>query len=255
VGIDVGRGQGLTARTPHFYERLAEIVGPTYLRYSFTRSTEPEVSFLVEVLGLASGDRLLDVGCGPGRHSHALAGRGMQVVGVDLAQRFVDVARGDAPDRASFVRGDARHLPVAPASMDAVVCLCQGGFGLLGGGEDEATAISAMAGALRVGGRLALSAVSAYFVLRFLEEHDTFDADYGVNHEVATVRDEAGAHVEIDLWTTCFTPRELRLLCARAGLDVMHLWSVGPGQYARRPPDLDHPEWLVVAQRTNSQEP
>jgi hypothetical protein len=112
-----------------------------------------------------------------------------------------------------------------------------------------------MAGALRVGGRLALSAVSAYFVLRFLEEHDTFDADYGVNHEVATVRDEAGAHVEIDLWTTCFTPRELRLLCARAGLDVMHLWSVGPGQYARRPPDLDHPEWLVVAQRTNSQEP
>ena len=44
-------------------------------------------------------------------------------------------------------------------------------------------------------------------------------------------------------------------MLARAGLEVLHLWSVGPGQYARHPPDLDHPEWLVVAQRANSREP
>lgn len=248
----MGGGQRLTARTPHFYERLAELVGSGYLRYSFTRSTESEVSFLAEVLALTPGDRVLDVGCGPGRHSHAFARRGMRVVGVDVAQRFVDLARRDAPDGASFVRGDARDLPVRTASMDAVVCLCQGGFGLLGGGEDEGAAISAMAGALRVGGRLALSAISAYFVLRFLEEHDAFDADSGVNHEVATVRNEEGSEAEVDLWTTCFTPRELRLLCSRAGLEVLHLWSVGPGRFARRPPDLDHPEWLVVARRGNS---
>jgi SAM-dependent methyltransferase len=245
----LGRSQGLTPRTPHFYERLAEIVGPAYLRYSFTRGTESEVSFLVDALGLAPGERVLDVGCGPGRHSHALARRGMRVLGVDVAQRFVDVARRDAPEGATFVRGDARSLPVGAGSMDAVVSLCQGGFGLLGGGEDEGAAISAMAGALRAGGRLAVSAISAYFVLRFLEEQDNFDADSGVNHEVATVRDEEGAEAEIDLWTTCFTPRELRLLCAGVGLHVLHLWSVGPGQYAPRPPDLGHPEWLMVAQR------
>jgi SAM-dependent methyltransferase len=254
VGIDLGRSQGLTAAvpqrsTPHFYERLAEIVGPGYLRYSFTRSTESEVAFVADALGLASGERVLDVGCGPGRHSHALARRGLRVVGVDVAEPFVDLARQHAPDGATFVRGDARRLPVRPASMDAVVCLCQGGFGLLGGGEDEGAALGAMAAALRVGGRLALSAVSAYFVLRFLEKGDTFDADLGVNHEVAQVRDHRGGEAELDLWTTCFTPRELRLLCSRAGLEVRHIWSVGPGQYARRAPDLDHPESLVVAER------
>jgi SAM-dependent methyltransferase len=237
-------------RVPHFYERLAEIVGPAYLRYSFTRSTESEVSFVAEALGLATGQRVLDVGCGPGRHSHALARRGNRVVGVDVAQPFVELARLDAPEGAAFVRGDARRLPVAAASMDAVICLCQGGFGLLGGGEGEQASLDGMAGALRVGGRLALSAVSAYFVLRFLEEGDTFDADLGVNHEVTTVQDDDGRRSELDLWTTCFTPRELRILCARAGLEVLHLWSVGPGHYARRPPDIDHPEWLVVAQRS-----
>jgi SAM-dependent methyltransferase len=242
-------------RTPHFYERLAEVVGPHYLRYSFTRSTESEVDFVADALALAPGDRVLDVGCGPGRHSHALARRGLQVTGVDVAQQFVELARHHAPDGATFVRGDARRLPVAAASVDAVICLCQGGFGLLGGGEGEQAALDGMAGALRVGGRLALSAVSAYFVLRFLEQGDTFDADLGVNHELATVRDQEGGKAELDLWTTCFTPRELRLLCSRAGLEVRHIWSVGPGQYARRGPDLDHPEWLVVAERRRASPP
>jgi SAM-dependent methyltransferase len=239
---------------PHFYERLADIVGPTYLRYSFTRSTESEVSFVAEALGLEPGQLVLDVGCGPGRHSHALARRGVRVVGVDVAQRFVELARRDASTGAGFMRGDARRLPVAPASADAAICLCQGGFGLLGGGAGEQQAMEEISGALRVGGRLALTAVSAYFVLRYLEQGDTFDAADGVNHEVASVRDEGGAEVAVDLWTTCFTPRELRLLCDRAGLEILHIWSVGPGRYAQRPPDLDHPEWLVVAERGHAQE-
>jgi SAM-dependent methyltransferase len=242
-------------RTTHFYEWLAEVVGPGYLRYSFTRSTESEADFVADALGLAPGERVLDVGCGPGRHSHALARRGLRVVGVDVAEAFVDLARRRAPEGAAFVRGDARDLSVRPSSVDAVVCLCQGGFGLLGGGEDEGAAVAAMAAVLRVGGRLALSAVSAYFVLRFLEQGDTFDADLGVNHEVATVRGHQGGEAELDLWTTCFTPRELRLLCRRAGLEVHHIWSVGPGRYARRAPDLDHPELLVVAERRADSRP
>ena len=249
MGIDLGRGQGLNPRVPHFYERLADIVGPAYLRYSFARGTESEVSFVADALALGPGRLVVDVGCGPGRHSHALARRGVRVVGVDVAQRFVELARHGSPVGAGFVRGDARRLPVAPGSADAVICLCQGGFGLLGGGTGEQAALEEMAGALRVGGRLAVTAVSAYFVLRYLEQGDTFDPAHGVNHEVATVRDESGDQVAVDLWTTCFTPRELRLLCDRAGLEVLHLWSVGPGSYAPRPPDLDHPEWLVVAKR------
>jgi hypothetical protein len=83
-----------------------------------------------------------------------------------------------------------------------------------------------------------------------LEESDRFDAGAGVNHEVATVRDESGAEADFDLWTSCFTPRELRLLADRAGLAVDAIWSVTPGAYAANPPDLEHPEFLLVATRT-----
>ncbi len=233
----------------HFFEAVARFLGPAYLRYSFTKGTEAEVTTLCEILSLRPGELVLDVGCGPGRHSLALQRRGLRVVGVEIAEDFVKLAAEGAERCAAFVRGDVRSLPVRAGSIDAVISLCQGGFGLLGGDEEEEAALSQMARALRVGGRLALSAPSAYFAIRYLEEGDSFHAERGLNHERSVLRGADGTEAEYDLWTTCFTPREMRLLCSRAGLAVRHMWSVSPGRYRRDPPDLDHPELLVVADK------
>ena len=93
-----------------------------------------------------------------------------------------------------------------------------------------------MARALRPGGRLAVSAFSSYFQVRFLEPTNEFDAAAGVNREQTSVKDEEGRDAPVDLWTTCFTPRELRLLARASGLEVDHVWSVTPGAYRRDEP-------------------
>jgi cyclopropane fatty-acyl-phospholipid synthase-like methyltransferase len=231
----------------HWFETVAEHLGRAYLRYSFTKGTRQEVDFLVTALGLEPGMRVLDVGCGPGRHAHALAERGFRVHGVDISQRFVDLASEEAPHGATFERLDARALAF-DAEFDAVICLCQGAFGLMTADGHDATVIAGIARALEPAGRLALTAFSAYFVMKHWERAE-FDADTGVNHERTQIRDEAGESIEVSLWTGCYTPRELRLLCAASGLTVDSISSVEPGAYGFEPPTTETPEYLLLATR------
>jgi 2-polyprenyl-3-methyl-5-hydroxy-6-metoxy-1,4-benzoquinol methylase len=99
----------------HWFEPIADHLGAAYLRYSFTKGTVQEVDHLVRVLALLPGMRVLDVGCGPGRHAHELARRGIEVHGVDISRRFVDLAAAAAPHGATFEVLDARALGGARA--------------------------------------------------------------------------------------------------------------------------------------------
>jgi SAM-dependent methyltransferase len=229
------------------WEDLADHLGPAYLRYSFTKGTLQEVDHLVLALGLQPGERVLDVGCGPGRHAHELARRGISVHGVDISQTFVDLATTNAPAGATFARLDARRLAF-DAEFDAAICLCQGAFGVMTDAGDDDAVLAGIARALRPAGRAALSAFNAYFAVRY-HEAATFDAAIGVSHERTEIRDADGRAAEVDLWTGCYTPRELRLLCARAGLAVDSISSVEPGAYGTAPPTVETPEFLVIAHR------
>jgi SAM-dependent methyltransferase len=234
----------------YWFDALADFLGPAYLRNAFTKGTEQEVEFLVGALELEPGMRVLDVGCGPGRHSLALARRGFHVVGVDHSAEFVRLAREAALADglpASFEELDVRDLDHA-GEFDAAICLCQGGFGLLGG-RDEAGVFGRIAATLRPGGALAVSAFSAAFAVRHLEAGEEFDPATGVLHEIATLRGPEGDEAPFDLWTTCFTARELELLARSAGLGEVSVHGVTPGVYRAQPPTLDHHELLLVARR------
>ncbi len=245
----------------HWFEPIADHLGPAYLKYSFTRGTVGEVESLLGLTGVSPGARILDVGCGPGRHCLELARRGFEVVGVDISETFIDLARDAAAaeglDGATFRVCDARALDYE-AGFDLVISLCQGGFGLTAGPgrradslerELDEPVLAGLARAAKIGGAVAVSAFSAYFQLRFEEEKDSFDAALGVNEEVTTIRNVAGDERQVRLWTTCYTPRELRLLARVVGLVPTGLYGVTPGRYGDTPPATDCAEFLLVARR------
>ena len=229
----------------HWFEPMADHMGSAYLRYSFTKGTEQEVSHIIDALGLKAGMRVLDVGCGPGRHAHALATRGVEVHGIDISETFIRLARASAPMGATFERMDARALTFEN-EFDAVVCLCQGAFGLMTANGHDMDVLQGIRRSLRAGGGVALSAFNAYFAVKYHEDA-TFDAESGVCHEVTDIRNPEGDVRTVDLWTGCYTPREIRLMLAQCNFDVRSISSVDPGQYRQGPATSESSEFLVIA--------
>ena len=103
--------------------------------------------------------------------------------------------------------------------------------------------------AVIVGMRLALSAFSSYFAVKYHTDA-TFNADNGVSHERTAVKSPLGDSIDVDLWTGCYTPRELRLMCAANNLRVDAITSVEPGNYRDEPATTESPEFLLLATKS-----
>lgn len=241
----------MTQKDEHWFESVARYLGDSYLKYSFTKGTKQEIDFLVEALPLVGGDRVIDIGCGPGRHCNELAIRGYKAFGIDISATFIEQASASAVEGASFRRLDARLLQdeiELHGKFDVAICLCQGAFGVMLDDSDDLDVLRGAAAVLRPGGLLALSAFNSYFSIRHHTDAQ-FDVDRGVSHERTVLRNPAGEEMETDLWTGCYTPRELRMACSIVGLEVVRIYGVEPGKYGLIEPSVDLPEYLLVARK------
>ena len=111
------------------------------------------VDLIEQAVHPAAGDRIVDVGCGRGRHAIELARRGYKVTGIDLSERSIAEARQTAAAEGvtvEFQVGDMRR-PICDACFDGGVNLFTA-FGYFEREEEHEDAIIAIADALKPGG-------------------------------------------------------------------------------------------------------
>lgn len=166
--------------------------GEDYLniyRHTFTAErTEKEVAFAERKLALDAGARVLDLCCGPGRHSVLLAKRGYKVTGLDLSPSYLDLARRAAIDskvELDTVPADMREIPFNDY-FTAVINMYSS-FGYLESEAEDLKVLESISRSLKRGGRLLLDMLNReWAVANYIQNdwHAEADGTLYVEHRV-----------------------------------------------------------------------
>jgi ubiquinone/menaquinone biosynthesis C-methylase UbiE len=181
--------------------------------------------------GVEPGADVVDVPCGYGRHTIALARAGYRVVGVDRSQTLLDEARRRAGHERwpKLVRADYRELPFAEASFDAALNL----FTSLGylGDEEDTKVLAAIRRVLRPGGKLVLETMHRDRLVTGWQDKDwmligegrlhlqqrTWDPVSGVAQTTQTLIDGTGARDSRTFSVRTYSATELLRMIDAAG--------------------------------------
>lgn len=239
--------------TPNWYQELFDKLGTRYLEYPFIQGTVQEVDFIVELLELPTGARILDVGCGVGRHSIELAKRGFRVTGLDYSQRMIQVGRERASREAvtvEFIQGDARTM-FFDDPFDAALSLCEGAFGIMDNDEQNTAILKNIYRSLRHHGKLLLNVLNASFIFRHPEQDTCFDPNTNIGYWEEKFITENGTQETLLCSNRYYTFPEIKLILRNLGFTVLDGFGCSPGNFQRRAIELDDFEMLILAIKAN----
>ncbi len=233
-----------------WYEELFENYARKYDRENFTQGTRGECDFIEDEIAFDRSRKILDIGCGTGRHAIELTRRGYSVVGVDLSAAQLQRAREKAAAEnlhIVFERHDARNLPFRQEFQVAIM-LCEGAFPLMETDEMNFQILHSAARALQPNGKLIFTTLNGLFPLfhsvrEFLNAatqagnasnaQNTFDLMTFRDYNVISFEDDLGNKKELHCNERYYVPSEITWLLKSLEFKTVDIFGAKLGAFSR----------------------
>lgn len=251
-----------------WYEELFENYGMKYDKENFVQGTIGECNFIEKEIEYNKATRILDIGCGTGRHSIELAKRGYPVVGIDLSESQLKRAKEKASGLKLpivFQKHDARTLPFRH-EFNLVIMICEGAFSLMETDEMNFQILQNAANALLPKGKLIFTTLNVLFPLfhsvkDFLDSKTTegnakcgnlsFDLKTFREHGTVSVEDDLGNKKELQCNERYYAPSEITWLLKSLNFKTVDIYGAKLGAFSRNDPlSTEDFEMLVIAEKS-----
>ena len=250
-----------------WYEILFENYAKKYDNEVFTQGTLGECDFLEKELDFNKTRKILDVGCGTGRHSIELTKRGYNITGIDLSDSQLALAHEKAKKEnlnIDFQKHDARNLPFSK-EFDVAIMLCEGGFPLMETDEMNFEILRNVANSLKGMGKFIFTTLNGLFPLyhsveEFCAENskdgnatyrsNTFNLMTFRDHNITEIVDDLGNKKTLKSNERYYVPSEITWLLKSLGFSKIEIFGAKLGAFSRNDKlTTEDFEMLVIAEK------
>jgi 2-polyprenyl-3-methyl-5-hydroxy-6-metoxy-1,4-benzoquinol methylase len=248
-----------------WYEELFENYAKKYDKESFTEGTIGEVNFIEQEISFDKTRKILDIGCGTGRHSIELAKRGYKVTGIDFSEAQLKKAREKAEIegvKVDFIQKDARELDFKNI-FDLVIMICEGAFPLMETDEMNFKILHGAEKSLKKNGKFIFTTLNALFPLchslkdfvntnsnEIVTVKDTFDLLSFRDYSTFTFIDDSGNEKVLQSNERYYAPSEIMWYLKSLNFNIVDIYGCKLGEFSRENKlTVDNFEMLVIAQK------
>jgi len=254
-------------KAKQWYEALFENYAAKYDNEVFTQGTDGECDFIETELKFNKSLKILDVGCGTGRHAIELSKRGYSVTGIDLSENQLARAKEKAAKNnltIDFQKQDARHLPFIK-EFDVAIMLCEGGFPLMETDEMNYQILKSVTQSLKDKAIFISTTLNGLFPLYHSVEEftasnsaegnatyrsNTFDLMTFRDHNITEVEDDSGVKKTLVCNERYYVPSEITWLLKSLGYKKIDIYGAKLGAFSRKDTlTTEDFEMLVIAER------
>lgn len=250
-----------------WYDIMFENFAQQYDQEEFTKGTVGECDFLEKELDFNKALKILDVGCGTGRHSIELTKRGYDITGIDLSESQLKRAKEKAALlnlQVNFIEADARDLPFLN-EFDVAIMLCEGGFPLMETDEMNYEILEQVTKSLKDKGKFIFTTLNGLFPLYHSVEaftnkengstgttyrSNTFDLMTFRDHSITDFIDDDGNKKSIESNERYYVPSEIKWMLKSLGYTKIAINGAHLGDFSRNDTlTTEDFEMLVIAEK------